>query len=632
MKFFFRICSAMLLAGVVHAQTEFHRTAAALLDSNSAALRFERNVNTYLWNANAVYRYQDDDLLVRLNDAFTSSFIRGQYGSYRDEQNFSFRLARTVSGPLAGVFDAQSFFLSDQQSFGSSNAGIHTAAAGITVQPSHHFSVTPMAGFRFDDQQGSSDRGWNVRLYTQGDSLESGDYRAAFNGQINHSDLGRRKFGNDQAGVRLETEFAEGSVDSVQLRWSMNRNDFYIPADSNVRKEFGTESNIRSRTEQFWGVHNYLSYRISGNLSTTLEVEVESRSIQNAFAYKPLSILTSIPFNTGVQEFRIQGGWLLDLTAPGTAATLALRMGERTEKHLLEKIAGVDEQFQSERGRQESRLDNVAYRNSLSASVLSAVSPYDDVEFSGSIGLMQYDTPDTVNTDDRDELLVNLLVKETHRFSAVFSAAVTAEATVAHLVYINREKSANNNWNRIFRLKPEMSYRPVEQFRMFNAFEVQANYTVFDFETIVPSVKSYSYRQVAFLDSTSYDITRRVGFDVTAYVRVYERGELRWSDFSERPLQRIEEVTLSPQMRYTPNERWSFAAGFRSFAQKRFTYSKNIRQYESAFISAGPTTTIIITITPVSLVEIRGWKEFQRQSGGRIQEYSNMTMNVRYYF
>jgi hypothetical protein len=616
----------------VRAQTDFHRAAVPVPDSNSAAVQFERNVNTYLWNANAAYLFDDGDLLVRWKDKFTSTYIRGPYGAFRDEHNLNLSLSKGISGPYSAAFDLRSFILSDQQSFGSSTAAIHSAAGGITYQPSANISVTPMAGVRSDQQQSNSDRGWNLRLHTRGDSIEAGEYRAGFSGQLNQSDLGIRRFRNDAAAVKLETEFAEGSTDSISVRWSLNRNDFYIPADSNVRKTFGASSNIRSRTDEVWGIRNSLVYGIGSGLSSVMEVEVESRSVRNAFIYQPLSVLSSIPFNTSVQEFRIDGTLRLEYLSDGMMAAVGLQMGERNEKHQIERIGGVDALFQQDRASQESRLDNIAFRNSVTASVLSELSERDRIQFSGSVGLLQYDTPDAVNTDDRDELLVNVSLTETHRFSEFFTASVTGEATFAHLVYLSAKKSANNNWNRIIRLKPEMTYRPAERFRMFNAFEVQANYTVFDFEAVVPSVRSYSYRQVAFLDSTSYDMTKRVGFDLTAYVRVYERGELRWKEFLERPLQRIEEVTFSPQVRYTPDGRWSFAAGFRSFAQKRFTYTNAVRRYESSFLSAGPTTAVTVTLTPASSIEIRGWKEFQRQSGGAIQQYSNMTMNVRYYF
>ncbi|NUN70399.1 MAG: hypothetical protein HUU02_11880 [Bacteroidetes bacterium] len=611
---------------------QFLRSSSQPNDTNSAALRFERNVNTYLWNTRASYRYSDPLLQFGVKDNFTSNYIRGQSSSFRDEHTIAVNLLRSFSGPVGAAADIRSFSLSDRQTFGSSSAGIHAAALGLTVQPAPNISFTPMAGFRLDDQQGHRDNGLNLRFYVRGDSIETGEYRAAFDAQYNESDLGPRRHKNDHAVVRFATEFGEGAVDSDVVRWSLNRNDFYVPADSAVLREFGSGSNIRSRSEQVWGVMNTIAYQVTGRWFTLLGVDVESRTIDNAFRYKPLSVLPSIPFNTGVREFRIDGSAAVEYRSAPADLRLGFQMGERNEQHVLERIVGVNDQFQTERAQQESRLDNVAFRTALSGMVLARVTQDDLLSFSGSASLLQYDTPDTLNTDDRDELLVTLSLRNVHRFSEVLTAAVTVEATAAHIVYLSRLKSANNNWNRIIRLAPEVTYRPSDRFRMYNAFEVQANYTVFDFESRIPSVKSYSYRQVAFLDSTSYDMTERVGGDLTAYVRVFERGELRWSEFAERPLQRIEEVTVSPQLRFTPDRVWSFSAGFRSFAQKRFSYVNNRRTYESTFISAGPTTAVTARISSFSSLEVRGWKEFQRLSGGTIREYSNVSLNIRYLF
>lgn len=600
-------------------------------DSNSAAMLFERNINTYLWNASARYRLTTSEWFLRLKENFTSSFVRSQYSSFRDEQSLSFTALKKVSEPFSIAADVQSFVLSDNQTLGTSNAGIHAGAAGIAYRPVGGIVVTPMLGLRYDKQQLYRDEGMNYRLYAEGDSLEFGDSRYAYSGHINQSDLGRRAFKNNAASFQLATEFAPGSADSLHFGWSQNRNDFYIPADSNVFRTFGVTSNIRSRTEEAWNLQNILRYDAGGGFAARLTVNVDTRNIDNDFSYKPLTVLTSIPFNTTVQEFRIDGNANIEYQSVSTVASLGMQLGERTERHRLERINGIDNFFQENRARQESRLDNIAFRNSLNGRIFSQISASDGIDFSASISVLQYDTPDTNNTDDRDELQMNLSLNETHWFSNAFVASLTAEATMAHLVYLLRDKSSNNNWNRIYRLQPSLTYRPSENFRMYNAFEVLANYTVFDFELIVPSIKSYSYRQVAFLDSTSYDMTRTIGMDMVAYVRIFERGELRWQEFAERPLQRFEEVTFSPQIRYN-SPQWFFAFGFRSFAQKRFTYSNNIRRFESTFLSAGPTTNIVIRLSPISLVEIRGWKEYQRHSGGRIQEYSNMTMNVRYYF
>ncbi len=620
------------------AQTNPFRSTFVVPDSNTAAVRFERNVNTYQWNAGALVKYDDQDLFVNFGSKLTSVIIRSNFLSFRDEQHYSLSVSKKMSPFFSAVSEIQSFALSDSQAFGSTKAGIHSGALGISYQPYSNISFTPMLGMRYDQQQFREDDGLNYRLYAQGDSLDLSGYRGAFSGRFNQSDLGSRKFKNDGAEMNIATEFSENSSDSIRVRWLLNRNDFYVPADSAVIKTFGTSMNIRSRTDQQYSLQNILSYDIGAGFTTNITGTVDSRNIENDFYYKTLNINTGdeILFKTTVQEFHLEGAFDLRYQSLSSFATIGFQLSERDERHQIERHTSTDPLVidkQEQRIKRELQLDNTAFRTTLRTTLQSYLSSSDELSFSASTSLLQYDTPDTTNTDDRDELLINASLSETHRFSSTFSASFTLEATLAHLVYIHREKSANNNWNRIIRLSPELIYRPTENFRMYNKFEVSANYTVFDFELLVPSVKSYSYRQIAFLDSTSYDITKHVGIDMFAHVRVFERGEFQWKEFSERPQQRIEEVTFLPQIRYSFSTEWYFAVGFRSFAQKRFRYANNVRQFENTFLSAGPTTSIVIRLSPQSIVEVRGWKEYQHQSSSSsTQEFSNMTMNVRYYF
>lgn len=602
----------------------------AFRDSNTVVTRFERNVNTYLWNGVLRYSVADSGFLFSLSDYFTSSLIRRQFRSFRDEQNFSFTAVKKLSANVFVATEGQSFFLSDNQTLGASNAGIHSGVVGIQYRPRENITLTPLVGMRYDKQGVQRDDGMNYRLYALVDAIEVSNYRTSLNGHLNYADLGSRLFKNNVATLDITTVFAPGSADSLRIRRIANRNDFYIPADSSVIRGFGVASNIRSRTEELWGISNALDYHIGSGIEMQFTVDIESRVVDNAFRYKNLSDINSILFNTSVQELLLSGRLSLRYVSSSTVTTIGMVLGERDERHQLQRINGVDNLVQDIRARQESKLDNTAVRSTLYADVVSEVSTTDRLSFSGSFGVLQYDTPDSLNTDDRDELLMNFTLREHHRFSHVLSATMTAEATLAHTVYLKRDKSANNNWNRIFRLSPEVRFTPSPSLTMVNSFEVLANYTVFDFESLIPSVKSYSYRQVAFLDSTSYDITQRVGVDLFAYIRIFERGELRWKEFVERPLQRFEEFTFSPQFRYTYGDRWMFAAGFRSFAQKRFRYLNNTRQFESTLLSAGPTARVQLTLSQQSFIDIHGWKEFQRLTGGSIQEFSNVMMTVRY--
>jgi hypothetical protein len=599
-------------------------------DSNAVALAFDHNAYTYSWTLNGLYGFRTETVFGRLFNSSSRSLMKQTEETVRDANSFSFELTRKLSAPIGIRVEAQSFVSSDNQTFSSGTAAQHSGAAGITWMPVDHLSITPMIGMRLDEQQEIRDQGALYKLMMAMDSLDIGGFQSTAAVHIAESDLSPRRFRNDNADVYVRKDFSEGSADLLRIRWVKNRWDFYVPADNAIMETFGVAQNIRSRVEDAYSLTNVLHYGAQNPLSTSLTATLESRTISNAYRYKALSVLSAIPYGTSVQEFRMEGGLDIRYTTEDIESSLGFALGERDEKHSIETIAGVDNTFQTQRARQEQRLDNTALTTRLQGSLSARVSANDVLTVTGSSGLFRYDTPDSSNTDDRDELLITAAVREQHTASEYFSVGITAEATLGHTVYLSRERSANNNWNRIFRLAPECIATPFEGVRNKALFDVLANYTVFDFELLIPTVKSYSYRQVAFLDSFSYDITRRLGFDAYGVIRIYERGELRWQEFSERPLQQVQEVTFSPQLRFTNNETMMFAVGLRSFAQKRFRYDNGERVFESTYYSIGPTAAFTLTFSPRSKIELRGWREYQKQTGTGARGMSNVTMTVRY--
>ena len=109
-------------------------------------------------------------------------------------------------------------------------------------------------------------------------------------------------------------------------------------------------------------------------------------------------------------------------------------------------------------------------------------------------------------------------------------------------------------------------------------------------------------------------------------------GELQWEAFSERPQQYVREVTFSPAVRYTLYGKLMFAVGFRSFAQNRFRYDDGNRVPDGNYLSYGPTTSILLTLSPYSRFEVQGWKEFQQQTSVPTREVSNISMSARVFF
>ena len=605
-------------------------------DSNKASVLFERNVYTYRWNGITNYGITAEDFSLSVKELFSSSLIKQSIGSFRDENNFALDLSQNISQQFALRGAAESYLVSDNQyrlsdkkSLGGNKTGIHSGVVGFTYKPAEHIFLTPLAGVRFDKQQQEEDEGINYRFLAEADSLEFGGYRSNISARINESTLKPRIFRNNAALLSIAKEFAENAMDSIRLRYTNNQLDFYIPAGDSVKNTFGVSSNVRSRTERIYGIQNLIRYYIGNGFSTRFTTNVESRKIENAYRFVAgdADYLT-----TTVEELRLEGALDAEFRSQDFLSQFGLSISERDENHNIINSSAVEQNQYDVRIRRERKLDNTAIRTTLRSTVIAALSQNDEVQYNGALNVLKYDTPDSSNTDDRDELLFTSSLRWFHTFNSIFDFAITTEATVAHLVYLSRYKSANNNRNRILRLKPETFYHPTETFTMYNSFEVFANYTVFDFEKVIPDLNSYSYRQFSFLDSTSFELSTTVGADVFMQVKLYERGELQWSSFSERPQQYTEEITFSPQIRYSFESRYLFAFGFRSFAQKKYLYSSGKREYNSGFASIGPTTHIVLRLSEQSIIEIQGWKEFQRQSGVSLKSFSNMTMTVRYFF
>ena len=602
-------------------------------DSNAAALHFERNLNTYLWNLRADYALRDTLFRFSLHDKSTSSFIKQTDNSIRNEQNFFVDGSRTVSRGFSIDAEATSYFLSDNQSLGVSDAALHTGLAGVSYEPFPFLSVSPMLGFRYDRQGDRADEGLNGRLSAQFDTIDGGGYATSGSLRLNESNIAPREYRNNAAQLFFRKDFLEGSLDSLRLTWSDNRWDFYVPADSAIENQFGTTENIRTRVDDILNISNSLNYGVGNNLSAVIQTLFENRSIANTYRYKSLSEPLLIPYDVTVQEERLEGGIELRYqNFRSVTATAGINYSERDEKHVLSIIEGVDKNIQANKSETESQLDNTARRTLLHGSLLWSVSPSDLLSFESSAGLLRYDTPDSLNTDDRDELLINEGLRETHRWNGYLESELQLDVTLNHTVYIFSDRSANNNWNRIFRLSPVLTYTPSGAMKMVNAFEVLANYTVFDFESVIPTVESYSYRQFAFLDTTSYDMTRAIGLDMYFQLRLYERGELHWREFTERPQQYFQEATFSPDLRYTIEGTLVCAVGFRSFAQKRYQYDNGERVPNGSIFSYGPTTSIALTLSRSSRLEMQGWEEFQEETGLPTREISNVTMTVKAFF
>jgi hypothetical protein len=610
--------------GEVRSSASYPETLQAV---NRAAVRMDKLLNTYHWNTSIVYQKVFGMLGVNISEQFHSSIIRTDRNLVRDEHLLDVGLRHTWSEHFAGKGIVSSLILSDNKNIGINNALSYTLLGGVEYLPMRQISLTPLVGMRFDSQIGTKDKGVSYGLNVLADKIEFGGYTTTVRGTFQRNHLVPRILETSNDTLIIAKNFFEQTRNEFRFFYHRSRRDFYIAADTVLQRLYAVNSNIESRSENAFTFSDGLDYNIGTDILFHFEGNIFTRTIERNLQYRNI-LGTSPVFNTNITEFRIDGAGDVRYAAKDFSTSLRFLYQERDEEHGIQDDERILFFVQESAARAEERKNNHTKRIVLGGTVGIAISHSDSIVLSGSSSLLRYDTPSSLNDDDRDELFHIFHVTTFHRFSQYLSGQFTAEANLSHLVYLKRTRSADNAWNRIFRLSPRLVYLPSEQFISVNTFEVLANYTVYDFEFPGAPTQSHVFRQFGFMDSTTIGLTRRTALEWYSSLRLYERGELRWQEFTERPINYFEDRTLLGMVRYVINERLLLSCGIRYFRQARFRFVGTEKQQEFFLRSIGPVARIEWNVGDRTLFLFNGWYERLTQTAQPDAGVANMTMSL----
>lgn len=605
-----------------------------VLRRNTASVLFERNLNTFNWIG---YLRADTSAFgqrIRIDEVLMSNIILVDATPTSPEQRLQStqqRLKLDVSRPITDVLSItgqwSSLMYSDEKAVGLSTASINAILAGIEYTPIPLFTINPMIGHRWDNQIDVRDRGLSYSIAARTNPLDFDGYNVIGSAQFQQDKLDPRLLEQHFARVGFQKWFLGRTRDSLDAGFARNRREFYI-------SQAGA---LESRVENIFTFSNLLEYEFDASFLTSFFVNVYSRSL--AKDYRALLSFARAPaqFNTGIDEFRLEtfAQALYRDQSSGLAASVRFSYSERNERHFAKDpatgfVRDTTQPILTQRQAQdqEQTKDNLTRRASLAGTLNVPVSSSDTVVLSGAASILRYDTPSASNVEDRDELLVALSLSTSHRLSRYLDLSFSLDGTLSHIVYLLRDRSANNNINRVLRFAPRTVYRPFSFFSSMNTFEVLANYTVYDFEAQAAQVRSFSYRQFGWIDSTTVELSNRLGLDFLGYLKLYERGQLNWSEFSERRENSFIDRTYAVQVRCMPDDGVLFAVGVRYFSQTRYSYTGEERKLDSFLRSFGPTCWILWRPNPTSEVSMKGWYEHRRLEGGGSRSLANMTLTV----
>jgi hypothetical protein len=605
----------------------FSSPAADSVDYSS--IGFDRVLNTFVWSGDFKKEIYGQYWNIDLHQRIRSRLIKTNQTAIQDEyQGIVAMRARLIEDWNVQIKDSSNV-LADNRAIDLGRMAQHQILAGVEYLPNGHVAGEALGGYELNSQEEENDHGFAYELGFHARHIELEEFIASLQSSWNQSFLGRRSPNTGDIKLTLLRDFGAGIDDSLTVNYSTQRRQFYTSIDSSSQLDLGVPHNIFQRDANVLEISNQTKYNLDRSFSLLVTFGVTNQLINRGYRYKDYLHSSSLILDSRIQEMQFFGIVSLQwLPVNWLRADMKLAYSEKEERHsvlddMYASNAIIDTQRASAR-----RLENTAQRTALTSAFKIDVSQNDKIRLVASAGILRYDTPDIINTDDRDELLLTNGAEYVHRFSPRLQMVLNADLTLFHLVYLNRNQSANNNWNRVIRFSPSVEYMPAPSFRTVLRAEVLANYTISDYEQQVSSIRSFSFRQVFWSDSTAMRLSERIQCNFSGSLRIFERGTLRWQEFKEKPEEYVIEKTMWPEIVWSSAIGLKIGIGFRYFGQDRYQYQNSQRIFSQGIEAMGPTASLEWLGLAGERVTIEGWREEQKINGSTATILTNLSIQV----
>ncbi len=367
----------------------------------------------------------------------------------------------------------------------------HSASLGLDLLNAYHLEIKPSAGIYSERIQTSSATGPMGNLTVEGKGLDWGGFISDINASAYGQFLENRTNREINTGYRAWREYSEHTSNLFSADYRNYVREFPLTASSQIDR----------RTEEEFRVKDELSYRILEPLDFILDLQFARRKIE------PSSSASS----NNLHE-----------TSTGLAAGMSARLFGHSSS-LTFSAAGQNQDYPSRivEGRQ--------YRLDLTDGFVLLG---DSLKLIGMLSRNQYDVaPDLYSIDTRDELRHSYRAIHYHNFAGGLSLQTELRADMYHLVYLQSERSADNNWERFFLFSPEVRYNS-SQWSSRSKFRVSADYIDYDFPDASPV--SRVFRKFSADDSLHIRITKDYSVRFQHLLLLEDQGNLDWDAFVQQ--------------------------------------------------------------------------------------------------
>jgi hypothetical protein len=360
-----------------------------------------------------------------------------------------------------------------------------TTRTGLEYSPRPDFETSLLVGGSFDDQIEGSGEGFSGSSGLYWGSVFDSDFDVEADGWVNQY-ADRQNHHVFTRGLTLN-QFGD-ATNQLAASWRNRRSDLF----------FGTSGQIVSRVSEEIRIDNRLAGPISPSITGIYDLSYRKTNV----------------------DYRGGG------PGPGDEMDLINRFSMRSYWGYW--LGELSYQFGLE---DRTYGDLILGKNQVLTLLADWKHGPDSLSFRASTEKWRYDSPDSLETSDRDRLIHRISSGSSFRILDRTQLTLDALVLLDHVVNLHRQRSVDNRWNRVFRLSPGVEWKPASGWRNHAVFEILANYTDYDFEEETGSVRSNVYRRWSAADTVNVPLPLELKGTFSGRLDLEDRGRLRWDDF-----------------------------------------------------------------------------------------------------
>ena len=540
---------------------------------------FQRDINRYRWTAAALVRESFGKWRVLLDNRFRSDafVLFDDRLSFRDENQLSWIVDRSLGERFSARARGRAFWFTQSDVFSQELYG------GVRYQARPDLWIEPAVGFAWDKRPGvgsgpniplRTDLGpaYGARMAWTPPPLSDYNVRVEADGawQVINPRRGRavrldavvsRAF--NETRVRTAIQYSNYRRDAYQAVSFLNRNE---PTDRLSETVEATGSDTLAAVIELDAPLGR-GFRMTGRA----DFGANNRAI-NALRAPPDALYFDTIFNRRAFDGEVGVGY-----SPNNNLMihLAARGGAEVERR---RLTNRDDLPETQAAQKSNLLQQADYDQGLFALQARSRATLGRVAFSfdGSSSILRHDTPES-NLDDRDELYHNGQVGALVQLSRYLHADVKVLGTYYHTVYLDAERSAENNIQRSLRFQPAFEWRPTAGTRIRLQSEIRATYTVHDFVLPGRRAGDQSAREMRYDLDLEQRLAEGLSLFFTGSYSDLHLGRLMWDDFAEIPFDTLRTYSGWVRLQVQTERRVTADVGFRFFVRRDFDRSTSIR-------------------------------------------------------